>query len=322
MEVVTSEEELLAGDTIVKGTSSVTEYAADGEVASCEFRMLEPQGAVLALTSSADLEELESHVELRNFIIDHAAPLYEYANGIRKLDDDESLYIVTGCVKSDSWALAAYNDPVDPQNDVLRLFRKRSSGSNPIYGWTHRGTAEARCGPGSTRESGARPKNQCLFLQGFKIAFSVAFRSRMGGPSPSSSSSDPTDRKLGEDSSPGPDKHGGSNSNDDRSNHPRGNGANSLSSDGSKGKGGFSDRAVDELSVGYFPMKQPLGELHPCDRINREMLLHTTADIALSHDDDWRFALENGSPADVVSFNILETHTIATRNGRDCNDYR
>ncbi|KAJ2937009.1 hypothetical protein H1R20_g115, partial [Candolleomyces eurysporus] len=312
MEVVTREE-LLAGDTIVDGTTSATRYAADGGLISSEFEMLEPQGAVLALTSSADLEELESHVELRDFIVDHAVHLYQYANGIRKLDEEESLYIITGCIKSDSWAIAAYNDPADPPNNVLRLVRTGSLSSNPVYRWTDRGTAEARYGPGPTRNSGAQLKNQCLFLQGFKIAFSAAFRSRTRGTSLSSSSSGSADPNPGEDPSSGPTEQGGNNREADRSNRPRENRGNGFSSNGSSGD--LSGGAAEKLSVEDFPMYDMVGDLHPCDRINREMLDQTTAEIALSHDDDWRFALANASPRDVASFDILETHTLSTRNG-------
>ncbi|KAJ2926534.1 hypothetical protein H1R20_g10562, partial [Candolleomyces eurysporus] len=85
--------------------------------------MLGSEGAVL-VTSSADLEELENYVELRHFIAENARLLYLHANGIRRLDEDESLYILTGCIKSDSWAMAAFKGPIYPPYDVLRLIRK------------------------------------------------------------------------------------------------------------------------------------------------------------------------------------------------------
>ncbi|KAJ2929795.1 hypothetical protein H1R20_g7306, partial [Candolleomyces eurysporus] len=303
--VVTHKEELSVGEMIVKGTSVKTQYAPDGEVASCEFRMLEPEGAVLALTSSADLEEFRSHVELRDFIIDNAASLYRYANSIQRLDYHESLYIITGCIKSDSWALAAYNDLPDPQNNVLKLIRTGSSGSTPAYVWTDRGTAEARSG---STQNGGTHKDQCLFLQGFKVAFSAAFRSRMKGNLPNfedscdgegtsdSDASDENDRRQGD---------GGGNRN---SNDARGGGI------GSKrcSRGGPSDG----LFVEYFPNRRTEDELHPCDRINMQLLRHTTADVALSHDDDWRFALENASNMDVRRFNILDSNTVSIRNGK------
>jgi hypothetical protein len=157
-------------------------------VASGTFRCLSSRGAVLALTSSADLDELENHVDLREFIINNATQLYRYANHIRRLDNNESLYFVTGCIKSDSWALAAFNEPVDPPNDVLRLVQSghSSDASSSSYAWTSRGTSEARTGSNSNRgKDSYRGKNQCLFLRGYKMAFTPEFRSRMSGHSPS-----------------------------------------------------------------------------------------------------------------------------------------
>jgi hypothetical protein len=208
--------------------------------------MLESQGAVLALTSPADLVVLQNRIELRDFIIDNAASIFHYATSIRKLDNHgESLYIVTGCIKSDSWALAAYNGLIDPRNDVLRLVRKGSPNPKPAYGWTTKGTAEARSG--SSQSSGDH-KDQCLFLQGFKMAFSPAFHSKMAGDSK------PKDSRDGgapdSDTDEGDWRGGGNSSNQRSSKHSsttRG-GASSVKT--SLGYG-LSDR--DEALVESFP---------------------------------------------------------------------
>jgi hypothetical protein len=50
-----------------------------------------------------------------------------------------------------------------------------SSGHPPQYEWTMQGSSRARAG-WSDREG---VKDQCLFLQGFKVAFSPSFRSRV-----------------------------------------------------------------------------------------------------------------------------------------------
>ncbi|RXW14218.1 hypothetical protein EST38_g11639 [Candolleomyces aberdarensis] len=186
LNVVTHAEELPLGHTIVQGTSTNIKFTSDGSaVTSGAFRCLSSQGAVLLLpTSSADLEELDNHMELRDFIINNPSSLYRYANSIRRLDDHESLYVITGCIKSDSWALAAFKDPVDPLNDVLNLVQTNHNSDNdisdPTHVWTSRGTAETRTGSNPTRgQDSYKGKNQCLFLRGYKLAFSQAFRSRM-----------------------------------------------------------------------------------------------------------------------------------------------
>jgi hypothetical protein len=130
------------------------------------------------LTSSADLEKLANPHKLQRFIIDHAAPLFRYADNIRTLDDDESLYFITGCIKSDSWALAAFKDPAYPPNNILNLVRKGS-----VYRWTTQAMAEVRAGSNASGDKNAyHGKDQTLFLQGFKLAFTPECRSRVRGP--------------------------------------------------------------------------------------------------------------------------------------------
>lgn len=145
-----------------------------------EFRCHSPHGAVLALTSSVDLLEVVHQTELRDCIVKHAELLYRHAESIRRIGHDESLYIVTGCLKSDSWGLAAYKAPMELPENLLQLVHigwdRALQKPNPLYAWTKRGTSEAKCGESSQAE---RVKDQCLFMRGFKLAFSQNFRLRM-----------------------------------------------------------------------------------------------------------------------------------------------
>jgi hypothetical protein len=153
-------------------------------ITSFEFHCTSEQGAVLACTSSADLEELVHPVALRDFLVQHAGIIYQHANDVRRVADEDSLYIVSGCIKSDSWALAAYRDPAQAPHDVLKLVRKvtgNRADQIPTYMWTHRGTAEARSDSTSTPMTLERyqRKDQCLFLRGFKLCLSKDFRHRL-----------------------------------------------------------------------------------------------------------------------------------------------
>jgi uncharacterized membrane protein YgcG len=183
---------------------------------SFEFRCRSPQGAVLALTSSADLLEAVHQTELRDTIIRHAELLYRHAESVRRIGHDESLYIVTSCFKTDSWALAAYKDPMGAPGDVLRLMQigwdDHPEHPNPLYAWTKRGTSEAKCGESA---GGRRVKDQTLFLRGFKLAFSQSFRVRMRNEGLSNSRfPDPGHkRELGHDSGGGSESSGGHNGN-------------------------------------------------------------------------------------------------------------
>ena len=79
-------------------------------VSSFNFTCSEPRGGVYVATSSAKLEELVNHSRLRKYIVQNAKAIYAHADSIREIDDDAPLYIVTGCIKSKSYALAAFKE--------------------------------------------------------------------------------------------------------------------------------------------------------------------------------------------------------------------
>lgn len=142
---------------------------------------------MLACTTSADLEQLLSPELLRDFLIEHAGIIYQHADSVRRIADADPLYIVSGCIKSETWALAAYSNPPAAPYDLLTLSRRASDDNppnqGPVYDWIDRGTSEARFGSNSAaRDLGAhKGKDQCLFLQGFKLALSQKLRARLRG---------------------------------------------------------------------------------------------------------------------------------------------
>ncbi|KAJ2936575.1 hypothetical protein H1R20_g528, partial [Candolleomyces eurysporus] len=214
MRVLTRKGALSPSEPITDGTSTDTLYTADGKTSSFEFTATAARGAVLVSTSPADLEELDNYIKLRGFIIDHAGLLYQYANGLRELDDDESLYIVTGCIKGDSWAMAAFKDPMVPPQDVLSK---------------------------------------------------------------------------------------------------RGDGGGGFTGAGLKSSAGHA--LSDGISIQPFPGRDTEITLHPLDATNRQLLHRTNADFALTHDDVWRFALENKTLDEVDSFDALRTNSVSICNG-------
>jgi hypothetical protein len=142
------------------------------------------QGALLACTRSADFEGLSDIVSLKEFLLQKAGAVYIHASNIRRLDKEESLYIITGCIKNDGWSLAAFRDA--RPGDLLKLARRHNqrdhgTAEGRIYDWEVRGPAQARLWPNTPDEVGSHGKNQSLFLQGFKLAFSARFRARMDG---------------------------------------------------------------------------------------------------------------------------------------------
>ncbi|KAJ3542292.1 hypothetical protein NMY22_g3565 [Coprinellus aureogranulatus] len=177
--IVIDPEEIPRGRTIAEGASSSTIYCKSDArtIDSFEFRCQARSGAVLAATSSAELEELEDHTYLRECIVKHAELIYKHANSIRRIADNEALYIVTGCVKSDSWAIAAFKEPGIAPYDLMCLENMTHDGNHrSTYAWTKTwNSSEARFGMSDQ----AGLKDQTLFILGFKLDFSAAFRRRV-----------------------------------------------------------------------------------------------------------------------------------------------
>ena len=127
-----------------------------------QFHHLEPhqQGAILAHTSPGKLEELpkSGRMDLHEFISRYAGLLYRYADGVRSIRREEGLYIVTGCIKSESWAIAAFRQSVPGLDHVPKLVRLpgATAHDNPLastYAWRSPGTFDGRTG--RSKSSGA-----------------------------------------------------------------------------------------------------------------------------------------------------------------------
>lgn len=165
-----------ASESIFRVASNHISHEEGSTIRGFQFRCRSSQGAVLAVTSPTDLEEVADSSAIREHIAQHAELLYKHASTIRRIADNEALYIITGCIKSESWALAAFNDPTTSSADVLELLKRSHVGHpSPEFIWTERATSEARVGRGKTLGT----KDQSLFLRGFKLDFSQEFRSRM-----------------------------------------------------------------------------------------------------------------------------------------------
>ncbi|TEB24219.1 hypothetical protein FA13DRAFT_1329799 [Coprinellus micaceus] len=141
------------GKALVEGVSWNPIYESDNQTISCfEFHHMEThqQGSVLAVTSAAKLEELGAadRMNLRKVISRYAGLLYRYANGLHLIGEQEALYILTGCIKSESWGIAAFRHRPD-SNHVPKLVRL--SGAEPAeidppgsrYRWRSPGTFDA-----------------------------------------------------------------------------------------------------------------------------------------------------------------------------------
>ncbi|KAF6743009.1 hypothetical protein DFP72DRAFT_152967 [Ephemerocybe angulata] len=169
--------EFQRGATVTRGAvAEVHESLAGESIERFEFKCQDQEGAVLISVSEAILEEVVDSAMFHDHICTFAELIYRHADSIRRIGNDTSLYIVTGCIKATDWGLAAFQEPMTHPDNVLKLVRRR----NGEYLWTHRGTAEAKSGSSEPRNV----KDQCLFLQGHKLDFSKAFRARLRSEQP------------------------------------------------------------------------------------------------------------------------------------------
>ncbi|KAF5330063.1 hypothetical protein D9611_010431 [Ephemerocybe angulata] len=317
--VAVYEEELKKDDILVQGAACEMVYWDDPRrLASFNFHCRAPQGAALVSTSPADLEELVDHSVLKGHIIQHAELIYKHANSVRTIAEDESIYIVTGCIRSDSWALAAYKDAT--AYDVLKLEKQYSDPLVP-YAWTQRGTSEARIGVSRGI------KDQTLFLRGYKLGFSKEFRSRMQAHLDQAGNSKGKGEGPSTPEFPDTPNTGSRDNGNSHSSLPRGEGhgyekSNTSGCQSPKDQCELND-AGSGMTLALFPDNGRKQSCHPCDVITDYLLENApNADFALSHDDDWRHRLKgrafslskDGMLNDVVP-EISNSKKISVRHG-------
>ncbi|KAH6903498.1 hypothetical protein BKA70DRAFT_598917 [Coprinopsis sp. MPI-PUGE-AT-0042] len=160
---------LSEGESITGGVSvlKVTYLPGTSTIREIQYRCDEPQGAILAVTSPAELHTLndENIRHLRLWLCDHGLELVQSLNLGRT---ENPLYVVTAKVTSSSWAIATYAEPMPESDNVLVL--THTPGKIPPYYWSEPGTAQTRSMSSSAvNEQGQRASDQCLFLRGYMI---------------------------------------------------------------------------------------------------------------------------------------------------------
>ncbi|TFK25132.1 hypothetical protein FA15DRAFT_373316 [Coprinopsis marcescibilis] len=156
----------------------------------CDFRFewSKAEGAVMVVPFGALSESLTDRTALEPFIKHNCQRLYQLARtkGIFKA----SLYLVTGTVKSGSWAIAAHcaqtaPTPPFPSAELHNETRGSESLDGYAYQWAaHSSGTKAHTGP-EYLASGSDSKNQCLFIRGYRLTMCSD-----GAPSSGQSSSD------------------------------------------------------------------------------------------------------------------------------------
>ncbi|KAH6903497.1 hypothetical protein BKA70DRAFT_1301159 [Coprinopsis sp. MPI-PUGE-AT-0042] len=297
----------------------IPEYLSEGEsafggVSNCEiscvpespsnihqikYQCQDSEGAILAVTSPAQLLSLRDHAPLRDWLCEHGMALLQSLRPGRA----DPLYVVTGTIASSSWAIATYAEPMNAPYDSLILTRRMLKDSSPqsSYLWTHTGRAQARSRTSTTIDStGEKAKDQCLFLRGFLLTPSTKHTSRTEGygvRNDGNTASEPNST-TGESRS--------STNNSSKNNHDSIGEAGSLdstsvtpSSEGPDESGTSEDvgvpapiEAPEHVVVDEIPFLTST-EIYPSHMINKRLLELTHADLAVTHDDDWGAQLQH-----------------------------
>jgi hypothetical protein len=84
----------------------------------------------------------------------------------------DSLYLITGCDKCESWGIASYSDESDDCDVCLTWTAAPVAEGHASYGysWETYSPVTVRVGPDRFGRGLPEKKNQCVFVRGFKIA--------------------------------------------------------------------------------------------------------------------------------------------------------
>ncbi|KAJ7107136.1 hypothetical protein C8R44DRAFT_324625 [Mycena epipterygia] len=155
-----------------------------GQFPAQEFRFncVGPSGAVLALPHGSHFEKLKNLDSLRRYAAEHADNWYRYINGVRGRElENGSLYLITGCEKSQSWGIASFQHVADEFSLAFELTTDGDDAAPLLQHCWQRGTPAFTKNSGPMPSNRIRPRNQTTFIQGFKIALGLGIWARIFG---------------------------------------------------------------------------------------------------------------------------------------------
>jgi hypothetical protein len=149
------------------------------------------------MLEGAASQDSDNLATLRHHAIRNAEAWYKFVNGtLGREAANGSLYLVTGCDKSTTWAAASVSQISETNSFSLQftaLFTEASAAYT--YSWETCCPATVRTGP-EVCESLELPQNQCLFLRGFKMMLRGPVASQLKGPSKVASITDSKPNSL------------------------------------------------------------------------------------------------------------------------------
>lgn len=131
--------------------------------------------ALLAMPDGASSEDYYNKDAIQAFSAANAVSWYRFINGtLGRRASDDSLYVVTGWDKSTAWGIATVEKHSSPRSLSLQFTAiKAQLGGSYSCSWSTMGNVVARNSVAAEDFAFGpdikQPKNQCLFLRGFKI---------------------------------------------------------------------------------------------------------------------------------------------------------
>ncbi|KAJ7753186.1 hypothetical protein B0H16DRAFT_1544757 [Mycena metata] len=167
-------------------TSSVHKIIHDGQLnqfpgGDFVFSCRPPQGAVLALPHGAEFKRLEDIETVRKYAQKYAKTWYAHLKHTkRRVVENGSLYLITGCEKVMSWGMATYHS-TRYTDEFEASFRPTQTNANPQYQWMGSGRFPAQHQhynrPAVTNDT----SNQTVFIHGLSISLGAGIWNRLFG---------------------------------------------------------------------------------------------------------------------------------------------
>ncbi|KIP05423.1 hypothetical protein PHLGIDRAFT_152457 [Phlebiopsis gigantea 11061_1 CR5-6] len=187
--VYTQPELVEAGEALCSQSTRQNKLYAKGEVplgplsagAGCSFTWSGKRGAVALLGDGGEQQRVVRSAAFPKYIYDHHLSWHKLA-GKRNLDlRVEDIVLVSGCVKTSSWALAAYNDRTAGNGFSISL------SANGLFTFSPGYTTEKEHHAGVQHREGPKgrplgPKDQCVFVQYYKCLPKGFGRTRIRRP--------------------------------------------------------------------------------------------------------------------------------------------
>ncbi|KAK7024997.1 hypothetical protein R3P38DRAFT_1057812 [Favolaschia claudopus] len=154
-------------------SSIISPFVPTSLGSSITFKFGSAEGAILVLPDGASRQNLLPVESFRAHVRDSSTEWYRYARNW--LSASDSLFVVTGCDKTASWAIATASATTGTIGFSLKLsvVGMAEATLGPRYQWMDFGSATVRTSSPCDTLSGN--ENQCIFIRGFFVPRSTPF---------------------------------------------------------------------------------------------------------------------------------------------------